>query len=191
MKIPSYKKLIKHFFVGALIVIPILLLVQIVTLLQEFITPIFLSYPVWLIVAFVLLSIPTFILVGFIFTYSIAGRLNSAFKRLLKPNSRLYQTYVSLEKIYDIVSGKEQIFKNPVWVMLDHDVIKVGFVTKKDMSGFNLKRHVTVFLPTPFSISGEMVVVSKDKLKVIENDAFEVLTLTLTGGMTAGAEENK
>jgi len=190
MKMFSFNKVMKYFFIGVIIIAPVFILAQLfgflLGFLQNALADLFSVHPLWMILMLVPLVVILVILVGFIFTHSVAGRLNRTFKNFLKTKPRAYHIYVSIEKIYNAISGKEQVFSDPVWVMFDQNIRKVGFVTQEDMSEFGLKKHITVFIPTPFSISGDIVVVPKDNVIVIEKNKFQVLTLALTGGITAG-----
>lgn len=195
METLSIKKIIKHFFIGVIIIAPIFFIAQLFSFLfgflQNVLAELFYAHPLWMILMLVPFLVIVFALVGFIFTHSVAGRLNRTFKKLIKTKPRAYHVYVSIEKMYNAITGKEQVFSDPVWVMLDQNVRKIGFITQEDMSDFGLKNHITVFIPTPFSVSGDIVVVPKDNVIVIEKNKFQVLTLALTGGVTAGDLENK
>lgn len=195
MKIFSFNKVLKYFLIGVIIVAPIFILAQLFGFLLDFLqnafTQFFSVHPLWMILTLISLIVILVTFVGFIFTYIIAGRLNRIFRNFLKTKPLAYHIYVSIEKMYNAISGKEQVFSDPVWVVFDQYVRKVGFITQEDMSEFGLKKHITVFIPTPFSISGDIVVVPKDNVIVIEKNKFQMLTLALTGGITAGDLENK
>ena len=67
----------------------------------------------------------------------------------------------------------------------DNDVWRFGFITKEDMQGFGLIDYVTVYVPMAYSIAGNVYVIPKHRIKLIENiSAAQTMKFTVSGGVT-------
>ena len=62
---------------------------------------------------------------------------------------------------------------------------RFGFITREDMQDFGLNEYVTVYVPMAYSIAGNVYVIPKSRIRLIENiSAAQTMKFTVSGGVT-------
>jgi uncharacterized membrane protein len=107
--------------------------------------------------------------------------------------------YSSVKDMLEAFVGDKKKFTEPVLVeMTSSGIMKIGFVTKTDLSDLgsdkNLKDYVGVYFPHSYNFSGNLFIVPKSKLVVLKGKNSDLMKMVVSGGVTesilkAGKEE--
>jgi uncharacterized membrane protein len=126
------------------------------------------------------------ILVGWISSGLLAGRLVNLFDKLLEKTPGIKIIYGSVKDFLEAFAGDKKKFTRPVIVNVDGpDVWRLGFITQDDMENFGLSNHYAVYVPHSYAISGIVYIVPKDKVKQVNNiSTSEAMKFAVSGGVT-------
>jgi uncharacterized membrane protein len=126
------------------------------------------------------------LLVGRISSSFIFSKIVVAFDTILEHTPGVKFIYSSVKDFFEAFSGNKKKFDKPVMVNVDaNDVWRLGFITSKDASGFNLPDHIVVYVPHSYAISGITYIVPKERVRIVNNmNAAEAMKFIISGGIT-------
>ena len=197
----NFRKLVQYFLQGLIILAPIAITIYAVTGLFNWID----SFLPDLVAQFFpnlmldadgrpqrfpglgfLLVVIILILVGFISSSFIVGRLVDLFDKILERTPGIRIIYSPLKDFFEAFAGNKRKFDRAVLVQVVSDhVWEIGFITQHDLSQFELNDHVAVYVPNSYAIAGRLYLVHKDKVKILENiSPTDAMKFTVTGGVT-------
>jgi len=83
-------------------------------------------------------------------------------------------------------AGNKKKFKKPILVNIDGENIwRIGFITQKSVTNFDLEDHVAVYVPHAYAISGILFFVPPNKIKILKNvTAADAMKFVISGGVT-------
>jgi uncharacterized membrane protein len=83
-------------------------------------------------------------------------------------------------------AGQDKRFSHPVWVYPypRSKMRLIGFITREDLRVLGLKGEVAVFIPLAYNISGTLVVLPRNQVKVVETKSKDLLAFVATGGLS-------
>ncbi|MGZ5246219.1 MAG: DUF502 domain-containing protein [Flavitalea sp.] len=133
-----------------------------------------------------LLAVVMLILVGFISSSFIVGRLVDLLDKVLEHTPGIRIIYSPLKDFFEAFAGNKRKFDKVVLVQVVSDhVWEIGFITQHDLSQFKLQDHVAVYVPNSYAIAGRLYLVSKDKVKILDGiSPTDAMKFTVTGGVT-------
>ena len=102
--------------------------------------------------------------------------------------------YTSLKDLVSSFVGQKKSFDKPVLVKLypDSDIYRMGFLTDESLGKFELGDDmVSVYVPHSYAISGQLFIVNKSMLKVIDVNATGMMKYIVSGGVTTMIEEEE
>jgi len=102
--------------------------------------------------------------------------------------------YTSLKDLVSSFVGQKKSFDKPVLVKLypDSDIYRMGFLTDESLGKFELGEDmVSVYVPHSYAISGQLFIVNKSMLKVIDVNATGMMKYIVSGGVTTMIEEEE
>jgi uncharacterized membrane protein len=191
----NYKKLLQYFLQGLLILAPVTItayfLYWAVSSIDGLI-PIFThtdprgvvhvqNYGIGfvIIIAFV-------ILIGYFSSFFITSRIVSFFDKLLEKTPGIKHIYATTRDFFEAFAGENKKFTKHVLANVDdNDVWRFGFITREDMEDFDLKDYVTVYVPMAYSIAGNVYVIPKKRVRLIDNiSASQTMKFAVSGGVT-------
>lgn len=197
----NFRKLVQYFLQGLIILAPIAITIYAVTGLFNWID----SFLPDLVAQFFpnlmldadgrpqrfpglgfLLVVIILILVGFISSSFIVGRLVDLFDKILERTPGIRIIYSPLKDFFEAFAGNKRKFDRAVLVqVVSEHVWEIGFITQHDLSQFELNDHVAVYVPNSYAIAGRLYLVHKDKVKILENiSPTDAMKFTVTGGVT-------
>ena len=197
----NFRKLVQYFLQGLIILAPIAITIYAVTGLFNWID----SFLPDLVAQFFpnlmldadgrpqrfpglgfLLVVIILILVGFISSSFIVGRLVDLFDKILERTPGIRIIYSPLKDFFEAFAGNKRKFDRAVLVQVVSDhVWEIGFITQHDLSQFELNDHVAVYVPNSYAIAGRLYLVHKNKVKILENiSPTDAMKFTVTGGVT-------
>src|SRR5215213_5853548 len=164
-----FKKLLRYFVQGLIIIAPIAITIFAVTSLFNFIDSILpnLVYKIFPNVVgtyedgtprripglgFVVVILVV-LLVGYVSSSFIFGRIVDIFNRVLEKTPGIKIIYTTVKDFFEAFAGDKKKFNKPVLVSVhEANVWQIGFVTSRELSEFGLNEHVAVYVPFSYSI---------------------------------------
>ena len=197
----KYKGLLQYFLQGLLILAPIAITFWAIAAVFEFVDGILPNiihgiYPaliedahghlriipgVGFIVVIALVLLVGYASSSFIFTKIVEG-----FDKLLQKTPGIKIIYTTLKDFFEAFAGEKKKFTNNVLANVDdNDVWRIGFITQDDMVEFGLKEYVAVYIPMSYSISGNVYIIPRSRVKPITNiSAAQTMKFAVSGGVT-------
>ena len=197
----KYKGLLQYFLQGLLILAPIAITFWAIAAVFEFVDGILPNiihgiYPALIEdahghlriipgVGFVVV-IALVLLVGYASSSFIFTKIVEGFDKLLQKTPGIKIIYSTLKDFFEAFAGEKKKFTNNVLANVDdNDVWRIGFITQDDMVEFGLKDYVAVYVPMSYSISGNVYVIPRSRVKPITNiSAAQTMKFAVSGGVT-------
>jgi uncharacterized membrane protein len=131
------------------------------------------------------------LLVGWMSSLFIFNTLLRWFDMILERTPGIKFIYSSIKDFLKAFAGNKKKFDKPVLVCVDDtDIWRIGFITQKEMSQFDMPDHVTVYVPLAYAVTGATYIVPKDRIKPLEHiSASEAMRFAVTGGVTEVHEQ--
>ena len=123
---------------------------------------------------------------GFIGHSIIFRPLQFALDRILMKAPLVKIVYTAIRDVLSAFVGKERKFNKPamVRVNLNSDLEKMGFITTEDLSELGVEEKVAVYFPHSYNFSGEMFIVPKNQIRLLDIPAAEAMKFIVSGGVT-------
>ena len=122
---------------------------------------------------------------GILVTNVITEPIKRWFNRWLNRLPLFKFLYSSIKDLTEAFVGEEKKFNDPVLVQVNEfGLKKIGFLVQKDLTSLNLPGEVAVYFPSSYSFSGQVVIVSSDKIKPIDNSAADMMKFVISGGVS-------
>ena len=136
--------------------------------------------------------------VFFVFFIILCGYFTSNF--FIKTIYRIIEVFISripfiswlYSSVKDVTVGvveKRVNFDKPVLVCINvlsntsEDIKKIGFITNENLKNFDLLDEIAVFVPQGFSLAGEILLVPRKNVILIDNyEGMDVYRFIATGG---------
>ena len=178
------KKFINYFLQGLLYIVPISVTLYVVYWVFTKIDGI-LPFQFPGLGLIVIIALITFI--GFAGSTIITSPINSFFQRLLKKAPLLQTIYSSMKDLMRTFVGKKKGFNQAVLIKLyeNSTIERIGFITNEDLSSLGINGgKILVYLPHSYAFSGQLFVVDRSYLTLIDNPSAEIMKLIVSGGVT-------
>lgn len=194
-------KILQYFLQGLLVIAPIAvtvyLIVQAFTWLDQLI-PIYINLsgegkpPFYLPGIGFLLVIGGILVVGYLSSLFVVGRALNVFDHWLENTPGIKVIYSLVKDLSEAVVGKKRKFSKTVLVSIfGNDVWQLGFITNEDLAEFELKDHISVYVPLSYALTGTLFFVTRDRVKLLPHisgpDAYK---FAISGGV-AEVEEHE
>jgi uncharacterized membrane protein len=190
-----FKKLLQYFLQGLLVLGPVMITTYV---LYWAVSSIDSSIPIFSYkdaqgvmhvrnygIGFVII-IAVVILIGYISSFFINSRFASFFDKLLEKTPGIKHIYSTTRDFFEAFAGENKKFTKHVLANIDdNDVWRFGFITREDMDDFGLQDYVTVYVPMAYSIAGNVYVIPKTRVRLIDNiTAAQTMKFAVSGGVT-------
>jgi uncharacterized membrane protein len=198
----EYRKLLQYFLQGLLVLAPVLITFYVIFVVVTYIDnliPFFTvtnakgevkvqNYGLGFIVIILLI-----LTIGYFSYFFITNRIILFFDRLMQRLPGLKHIYSTTRDFFEAFTGDKKKFTQNVLVNIDEsDIWRLGFVTKDDMNEFGFNDHVAVYVPSAYSVAGNVVIVPKHRVKYIPNiNSTQFMKFAVSGGITNLFEEEK
>ena len=197
-----FSKLLNYFLQGLLVLAPIAITIYAVYSVVSFIdnqVPIFTAkdadgkvyvrnYGLGFVIVIAFIC-----LIGWLSSFLIQLRLFSLFDRWLERAPGIRFIYSTVKDFFEAFAGEKKKFNRPVLANIDdNDVWRVGFITQEEMKDFGFTEYVAVYIPTSYSIAGNVYLIPRSRVRAITNiGATEAMKFAISGGVTDVPIENK
>lgn len=179
------KRLLGYFLKGLALIAPIFLTLWILFSICNWLNE-FCNFEFMILGIIIFLATVTFI--GYLAPYVLSNIIWKNFEGLLYKIPLFGPIYRATKDLTSAIVGSENKFSEPVMVEFNgNEIMKLGFVTRKDVSilsdDANLKNLVMVYFPISFSLSGDMYLVPIDKISPIDRNAKDIMQVIISGGL--------
>ncbi|MFN3403801.1 MAG: DUF502 domain-containing protein [Cytophagaceae bacterium] len=182
------KRFLRYFLQGLLFVIPLYFTVYILFILISFIdniipdmfgTPLFPGVGIVIVVL-----VTTFI--GYLGSTLIAKPAFTIFENLLYKLPIINLIYSSTKDVIGAFVGEKRKFSQAVMVKVnkDYDYYRLGFITQQDLKNLDIKDKVAVYFPHSYNISGNLFIIPKENITLINAPSSEVMKFIVSGGVS-------
>ncbi|MFZ1370282.1 MAG: DUF502 domain-containing protein [Ferruginibacter sp.] len=136
--------------------------------------------------------IAVLIIIGYFSSFFITSRFLSFFNNLLEKTPGIKHIYGPTRDFFEAFAGDNKKFTRHVLANIDdNDVWRFGFITREDMHEFGFQDYVTVYIPMAYSVAGNVYVIPRNRVKLIENiSASQTMKFAVSGGVTDIDEGN-
>ncbi|MFZ1314460.1 MAG: DUF502 domain-containing protein [Chitinophagaceae bacterium] len=189
----SFKKILRFFFQGLIILAPIGITLYAMYWLFERVDGILRPYVNIPGLGF-LLIILFVILVGWISSNFLMGSAITFFDQLMEKTPGVKLIYTSTKDFFEAFAGDKRKFNRAVLAnVFSEDVWIVGFLTDEEMQKFELGADkVAVYVPQAYNFAGQLYILPKEKVRKIEKlTSGEAMKYAVTGGVVDLDAERK
>ncbi|MEN9952420.1 MAG: hypothetical protein RLZZ520_688 [Bacteroidota bacterium] len=133
------------------------------------------------------------LVVGYVSSLFFVSKFVDLFDRVLEKTPGIKIIYTTVKDFLEAFAGNKRKFNKPVLVNVDAaDVWRMGFITQTDLSQFDMREHVSVYVPHSYAFSGITYFVKQDRIKIIKDvNSTDAMKFIVSGGVTDVAEEKK
>ena len=186
----QYQKFLQYFIQGLLILAPISITIYFLYMVFDKIDGIL--RPIIYIPGLGFVLIISFIMfIGYISSFFFMGRLLSLFDKMLAKTPGIKVLYSFVKDFVDAFGGSKKKFTNSVLANVDDtDVWRVGFITREDLTEFEMEGYVAVYLPSAYSVAGNVYIIPRSRIRPITHiGPAHVMKFAVSGGVTEIPEE--
>lgn len=131
-------------------------------------------------------------LVGYISSSFVVSKLVELFDNILQRTPGIKIIYSTVKDFLEAFAGNKRKFDKPVLVSIEsHDVWRLGFITREDVSDFGLHDHVSVYIPHSYAFSGITYLVKKERIRMLKDiSSADAMKFIISGGVTEVGEHD-
>lgn len=176
--------LLRYFFQGLLVVGPLVITVYVLYTIVHWLDSLVQleDYPGLGIV----LVVAGVTLLGYLANTILSRPVWGFVERLIERIPLVGLLYSSVKDLIAAFVGNKKKFDRPVAVLLHPDTgfKRLGFLTQDDMSLFGQSDLVAVYFPHSYNISGNLVLVPRNRIEPLNNASAEVMKFVVSGGVS-------
>ena len=126
------------------------------------------------------------IIVGYISTSFIVGRLVLLLDKVLERVPGIKLIYSTVKDFFEAFAGNKRKFNKPALVNIGAaDVWRIGFITQQDVTDFGLHEHVAVYVPKSYAFTGDLYFVKRERVRVLpEVSSGDAMKFAISGGVS-------
>jgi uncharacterized membrane protein len=176
------KRLIRYFVRGCLVSVPLAVTGWLIFVTFHFIDDlIHIGIPG---VGF-LLTISLVTLIG-LFTSNVVGkRVFQIVDRFLSSMPLVKLLYNSIKDLIRAFVGDHKSFDRPAAVLMGPSGIRaLGFVTRDALHMLGMPDYVAVYFPQSYNFAGQLAVVPRENVELLDAPSAEVMTFIVSGGIS-------
>ena len=203
----TFRKLFQYFLQGLIILAPITITIWAVTSLFDAVDSILPSLiekvapnlmpndsagnPIKLPGAGFILVLLIVILVGYISSSFIVGRMVELFDKILERTPGIKIIYSTVKDFVEAFAGNKRKFTKSVLVTIDgNDVWRIGFITQEELDQFGMQDYVAVYVPQSYAFAGHLYIVKKDRVRMLTDvSSADAMKFAISGGVAEIGEE--
>ncbi|MCG5055083.1 MAG: DUF502 domain-containing protein [Myxococcales bacterium] len=134
----------------------------------------------------VVVTIVAITFVGFLASNLLTKRLVHALERIIDRLPVVKLLHGSVKDVLSAFVGDERRFDKPVVVSMNpHGTVKaLGFITRDNVEAFQLVEHVAVYFPQAYNFAGQVVLVPRTAVTLLDMPSSDVMTFIVSGGIS-------
>lgn len=176
------KRLVRYFVRGCLVLVPLGITGYIIYHALSFIDNLL---PVGIPGVGIVLTLALVTLAGFL-TSNVVGKSVFQFTdRMLSGMPLVKLLYTSIKDLIRAFVGDHKSFDRPAAVLLAPNGPRLlGFVTHDALHMMGMPDHVAVYFPQSYNFAGQLMVVPRESVELLEAPSSEVMTFIVSGGIS-------
>lgn len=177
------KQLASYFFRGSLVLIPVAATLYIVYFIVAAIDRLL---PIGVPGLGFVITVSFVTLTGFLASNVVGKTALGIAERFFTRVPLVKLLYSSIKDLIGAFVGEQRRFDRPVSVALSADghVKAIGFVTRSDLGPLGLPNDVAVYFPQSYNFAGNLVLVPKDRITLLDVSSSDVMTFIVSGGVS-------
>ena len=177
------KKLISYFLQGLLFITPVFITFYVIITSLRWIDSL-IEVPFPGLGLLIIISLIT--LLGFMGKFLFETSLFTIFEKLIEKTPLVNIVYTSTKDLISAFVGEKKRFSQPVLVTMNKEsgVQKIGFITREDLSVLGLSDKVAVYLPHSYNFSGNLFVVPRENVQLLNISGTETMKFIVSAGVT-------
>ncbi len=197
-----FRKLLHFFFQGLIILAPIVITVWAVVSLFNFVDSILPNllqtlFPDWIGLdqygypkripgLGFLVVIGIVLLVGYVSSSFIVGRLVDLFDKILERTPGIKFIYSTVKDFFEAFAGNKRKFDKAVLVSIEsNDIWQIGFITQQEVKEFGLAEYVAVYLPQSYGFAGHLYFVKRERVRLLTDiSSADAMKFAISGGVS-------
>jgi uncharacterized membrane protein len=178
--------IVKYFFRGLLICVPILVTVFILLWAFTTVDKVFrdllrIPFPGLGILA----TISAILLIGLLASNFLGKKLFEIIEKVFTKLPLVKLLYSSIKDIVEAFAGEQKKFDKPVIASIGAGGAKVmGFVTSQTLEHLGLTDYVAVYLPQSYNFAGNVLLFKKDSIQPLDIDSSKAMSFIVSGGVS-------
>jgi len=134
-----------------------------------------------------LLTLLLILLIGFLLSNVLGQAALDAFENAIKQLPVVSLLYSSLKDLLGAFVGDKKSFDRPAMVSLDTEgrVRVFGFVTCEKFDDIRLKDMCSIYLPQAYNFAGNVLIVPKSAVELVDADPAQFMAFIVSGGVSA------
>jgi uncharacterized membrane protein len=124
--------------------------------------------------------------IGFVFTTLLPQTIQNWIENGIKnlPFVRIF--YSAFKDLISAFVGDKKKFKQAVLVTINKEsnIKKLGFMTQDQLSEINMENMVAVYMPHSYAFSGELYIVPKENVELVDIPAAVAMKIIVSGGVS-------
>ena len=187
------RPVVRSFFRGLLVLLPLAATVYIVTRLFSFIDGLIPIPPGWGVTfhgAGVLIVFALVTLVGWLASNVMTRWFVQMVEQLFARVPLVKLIYSNLRDLIGAFVGDSKKFDQPVAVSVGGGVKLLGFLTRENVDELGVDDHVGVYFPQSYNFAGQVILVPREQVTPLSVPAADVMSFIVSGGV-AGEDKDK
>ncbi len=126
------------------------------------------------------------ILIGYVSSFFVVGRFVEIFEKVLERTPGIKFIYTSVKDFFEAFAGDKRKFDKPILVNVhSEEVWMVGFLTNEDLHQFELgAEYVSAYVPQGYNIAGQVYLIKRSRVRRLEDLApGDAMKFAVTGGV--------
>ena len=125
-------------------------------------------------------------LIGFVFSVLLPQTIQNIIENAIShlPLVRIF--YFAFKDLISAFVGDKRKFNQGAIVLINKEaqVYKIGFITQNDLSNLGVSDLVAVYFPHSYAFSGNLVLVPKENVQMLDLPSAEIMKLIVSGGVS-------
>jgi len=122
---------------------------------------------------------------GWLGSTIIASPLKNFARKVIKRTPLIGAIEGTVRELLSAFFAKERKFSHPVLVQMNGvtDLEKLGFITQEDLGELGLREKVAVYFPHSYNFSGELFIVPRERVRMVDIPAQDAMKFIVSGGL--------
>lgn len=189
------KRLLRYFFQGLLVVVPLILTAYAVYFVFFIIYDRISSLVNWAkkfeylpfevpFLVYMVADILILVLIGYMASGFITKAFFKWYNRVIFKIPIIRIIYSSIRGFTSAFVGQKRKFDQPVLVKLNpSNLERIGFLVQDDLSKLNIKDKVAVYLPSSYGISGSLMIAPAENVTPLDTTGLDAMNFIISGGI--------
>ena len=183
------KNILNYFFRGLLFVLPIFATFYIILVIANWLdgtlnNMLFSWLPFDIPGLGIVTALLGIMMIGMAVSGAISKPIFAYFERLMGKTPLIKIIYHAFKDFTEAFVGEKKKFNRPVLVKMTEDLDRIGFLTETDLRILGVSNRVAVYCPHSYNFSGNLFLVSPDRITVLDIPASEAMKFAVSAGVT-------